>query len=57
MNELEWGVQFEMITPIFRIFYIEKAYSFYIDFLGFTFYSRSKWRWKRISMLVHPYIP
>jgi catechol 2,3-dioxygenase-like lactoylglutathione lyase family enzyme len=24
-----------MITPIFRIFDIEKAYSFYIEFLGF----------------------
>ena len=29
------GVLFLMITPIFRIFDIEKAHSFYIKYLGF----------------------
>ena len=29
------GVLFLMITPIFRIFDIEKAHSFYIEYLGF----------------------
>lgn len=29
-------IQFQRVAPIFRIFSLEKAREFYLDFLGFT---------------------